>query len=79
MADCGDGWNSSYGVARMMAQPQLKVAIEAGRASSSSSTGVNRADNGASDVEMVLPRAKLLLVGGDLAYPHPSPENYESR
>eukprot|EP01018_Ginkgo_biloba_P006074 Gb_19683 [translate_table: standard] len=59
MADTGDGGNSSYSVARLLAQPSLKVSIE------------DRFDN--------LPRGDLLLIGGDLAYPNPSPFTYERR
>lgn len=31
------------------------------------------------DGMMTLPRGELLLIGGDLAYPNPSQENYEER
>eukprot|EP01083_Nonionella_stella_P122879 369908_1 len=60
MADCGDGFNSSYEIARLLAQPCLWV------------------DDG--DEHLVcLNRAKLLLIGGDLAYAGPSIENYEKK
>eukprot|EP01084_Bolivina_argentea_P265313 449677_1 len=57
MADCGDGFNPSYEVARLLAQPYL----------------ININEN------IKLPRAKLLLIGGDLAYAGPSFENYENK
>lgn len=47
MADTGDGGNSSYSVARLLAQPSLRV--------QSDSSVLN------------LPRANLLIIGGDLA------------
>ena len=50
MSDCGDGFDSSYQIARLLAQPSLDVI--------SSSHGTRS-----------LPRGKLLVVGGDLAYP----------
>ncbi|CAN1273915.1 hypothetical protein LINPERPRIM_LOCUS15229 [Linum perenne] len=59
MADTGDGGNSTYSVARLLAQPSLRVNI--------------------GDSVHSLPRAKLLLVGGDLAYPNPSSFTYERR
>ena len=65
MSDCGDGFNSSYQVARMLAQPKLHVY-------SSSTSNKRRIVN-------VLPRGKVLVIGGDLAYPDPTPENYERR
>jgi len=66
VSDCGDGFNSSYQVARVLAQPSLNVAT----ASSSSSRHCGR---------RTLPRGKLLINGGDLAYPDPTPDSYENR
>ncbi|TMX01141.1 hypothetical protein EJD97_025080 [Solanum chilense] len=59
MADTGDGGNSSYTVARLLAQPSI------------------RAQN--NDSKLTLPRGRLLLIGGDLAYPNPSAFTYEKR
>ncbi|XP_051139257.1 uncharacterized protein LOC127257038 [Andrographis paniculata] len=59
MADTGDGGNSSYSVARLLAQPSIRVRNN--------------------DSFIVLPRANLLLIGGDLAYPNPSSFTYEKR
>lgn len=56
MADCGDGFNPGYEVARLLAQPYL--------------VGTNG---------LKLQRAHLLLIGGDLAYPGPTPENYQRK
>ncbi|EEF52451.1 uncharacterized protein LOC8260863 isoform X2 [Ricinus communis] len=58
MADTGDGGNSSYTVARLLAQPSILTRGESVRS---------------------LPRGKLLLIGGDLAYPNPSAFTYEKR
>ncbi|XP_006342611.1 uncharacterized protein [Solanum tuberosum] len=59
MADTGDGGNSSYTVARLLAQPSI------------------HAQN--NDSKLTLPRGRLLLIGGDLAYPNPSAFTYEKR
>lgn len=63
MADCGDGFNSSYQVARLLAQQELTVNTGKGKGAK----------------KMRLPRGELLVLGGDLAYPFPSEENYEKR
>lgn len=55
MADTGDGGNSTYSVARLLAQPFLKMG------------------------KLELPRGRLLIIGGDLAYPNPSTYSYERR
>ncbi|KAL7538174.1 hypothetical protein ACHAXR_008335 [Thalassiosira sp. AJA248-18] len=62
VSDCGDGFNSSYQVSRLLAQPTLNVVT-------SKNDGSRR----------ILPRGKLLINGGDLAYPDPTPESYEKR
>ncbi|CAM8972156.1 unnamed protein product [Rhodiola kirilowii] len=59
MADTGDGGNSSYAVAKLLALPSIQISD--------------------SDTACVLPRADLLLIGGDLAYPNPSAYTYEKR
>ncbi|KAG9397865.1 hypothetical protein AC1031_016519 [Aphanomyces cochlioides] len=69
MADCGDGFNSSYQIARMLAQPQLQVNIPPSNAKLRNIHGDN----------LNLPRGNCLVLGGDLAYPHPDEESYESR
>ena len=61
MADCGDGFNSSYHVARTLAQPHIDVSM------------------GSSSFPKVLPRGKILLIGGDLCYPGPNEFNFEKR
>ena len=66
MSDCGDGFNSSYQVARCLAQPYLTVNTQL---HSSPSKQFKRD----------LPRGKVLIIGGDLAYPDPTPESYECR
>ena len=65
MADCGDGWNSSYQVARVLAKPVLSVSV--------------RRKGGRKPGALRLPRAKMLVIGGDLAYPSPSEATYETR
>ena len=64
VADCGDGFNSSYQISRLLAQPTLKVATP-----NASKSGLMR----------TLRRGKVLVLGGDLAYPDPTPDSYEKR
>jgi len=65
VADCGDGFHSSYAMARLLAQPFLLIEED---------------DKGDEDVMVKqLPRGKLLVIGGDLAYPRPTYENFEER
>ncbi|KAI9914831.1 hypothetical protein PsorP6_007924 [Peronosclerospora sorghi] len=66
MADCGDGFNSSYQIARLLAQPQLEVEWDA-------------PERGKPTTKRVLPRGDALVIGGDLAYPHPDSHTYETR
>ena len=61
MADCGDGFNSSYTISSLLAQPNLMLH-----------------DEGSLEMK-TLSRGQILMIGGDLAYPRPTPENYESR
>jgi hypothetical protein len=55
VADLGDGFNATYSIAYLLAQPQLTV-------------------DGA-----VLPRGRVLVMGGDQVYPTPSGQQYEDR
>ncbi|MET0374952.1 MAG: hypothetical protein ABW128_11950 [Rhizorhabdus sp.] len=55
VADTGDGWNSTYAIARLLAEPALTTA------------------NG------VLPRARILVMGGDQVYPTASRAEYDAR
>ena len=59
VSDCGDGFNSSYQISRMLAQPSLDVVTQNGK--------------------RTLPRGKVMVNGGDLAYPDPTANNYEKR
>lgn len=60
VADCGDGWDSTYAVAEAMCRNSIAAPRGA----------VNLRD---------LPRAEVLLFGGDLIYPTPSLEAYDLR
>ncbi len=110
MADCGDGFNSSYHIARSLAQPSLEVNLENPSTAQSIMEAVKQGNlgkgvasihkleeirpllkyimktdpsssSGGSKVprSIMLPRGKLLVIGGDLAYPSPSAETYEKR
>jgi hypothetical protein len=61
MADCGDGFDSSYAISRLLAQPKLALDAIDGEG------------------KVCLPRGELLIIGGDLAYPRPTNENFEQR
>lgn len=65
MSDSGDGGNASYTVARAMQSPYLAVGV---------AEGVQVYDIGDS-----LPGGRLLVLGGDLAYPGASNEEYQYR
>jgi hypothetical protein len=65
MSDSGDGGNASYTVARAMQSANLPVTFADGIV--------------AEDIEASLPGAKLLVLGGDLAYPGASTEEYQYR
>ncbi|KAH9255703.1 hypothetical protein BASA81_006097 [Batrachochytrium salamandrivorans] len=71
IADTGDGGNSTYAVAKALAKPcqLISKSKEYRQLVLSSSFGA----------ELELPRASLLVIGGDLAYPGPSFENYQRR
>src|SRR5262249_27855849 len=58
VADNGDGWESTYAVARMLAAPDLTIA--------------NCPDG-------LLPRGRLMVMGGDQVYPTPSEEDYSTK
>ncbi|KAE9129507.1 hypothetical protein PF010_g4146, partial [Phytophthora fragariae] len=83
MADCGDGFNSSYQIARLLAQPQLEVDCEV--PDDKSSGDESESEQGCSGkkktktIKRVFPRGDALVIGGDLAYPHPDSKTYETR
>jgi len=66
MSDSGDGGNASYTVARAMQSPHLEVGYAEGL-----STDPQIGD--------LLPASRLLVLGGDLAYPGASTEEYQYR
>lgn len=77
MADCGDGFNSSYQIARLLAQPTLEVDCPVPTAAPSASSTTRKTPT--VFAKRVFPRGDALVIGGDLAYPHPDPESYETR
>ena len=64
MSDSGDGGNASYTVARAMQSTALEVGL---------------AEGVIADIDKSLPAGKLLVLGGDLAYPGASTEEYQYR
>ncbi|KAG6672184.1 hypothetical protein I3842_16G045700 [Carya illinoinensis] len=85
MADTGDGGNSTYAVARLLAKPELcfdTMFVETdddGRNISSTDTDTDTDTVDEPDMSLTLKRGELLLIGGDLAYPNPSKSTYEKR
>ncbi|TMW64187.1 hypothetical protein Poli38472_012809 [Pythium oligandrum] len=80
MADCGDGFNSSYQIARLLAQPELEVECPEELLNPAQSSSKNsKRKSKKQTVKKVFPRGDTLLIGGDLAYPHPDSESYEQR
>jgi len=64
ISDVGDGFNATYSMAWLLAQPSLKVAAP-------------RSDDGLTLSE--LPRGQILVMGGDQVYPTASGKEYEDR
>jgi len=63
IADTGDGWNPTYAVARLLAAEELRP----------------REKEGGVRLEAGLPRARVLVMGGDQVYPTASQEEYDNR
>lgn len=66
MSDSGDGGNATYTVARALQSPTLAVSLAEGVAATA-------------DIPGDLPSGKVLILGGDLAYPGASTEEYQYR
>ncbi|KAL6778167.1 hypothetical protein ACKKBG_A17180 [Auxenochlorella protothecoides x Auxenochlorella symbiontica] len=77
-ADTGDGGDPTYAVARALAAPSIQVALpaEAAAAGAAAHAGPSFAP---SKRTRTLPRGRVLLHGGDLAYPNPTEETYRTR
>ncbi|RLN59801.1 hypothetical protein BBJ29_003927 [Phytophthora kernoviae] len=84
MADCGDGFNSSYQIARLLAQPELEVdcavnEVGEGSGDEDPTNQENLKKTKTKTIKRVFPRGDALVIGGDLAYPHPDSTTYETR
>ena len=64
VSDLGDGWNSTYTVARLLAQDKLELTV--------------RTDAGDGDSHRT-ERGSILVMGGDQVYPVPTRTQYENR
>lgn len=79
-ADVGDGFNSTYYVAALLAQPTLKPLPADPDEPQSKAPGATAARASASAVpDDGLPQGRFLLLGGDEVYPSASREEYEQR
>ncbi|GAB4822190.1 hypothetical protein N2152v2_009236 [Parachlorella kessleri] len=76
-ADTGDGGDPTYAVARCMAAPQIQVTLPDELVPEDKKAPKNGSRR--SGVSKTLPRAELLVHGGDLAYPNPTDETYVQR
>jgi len=70
VADLGDGWNSTYTVARLLAAEKLEV---------SPAQGAARAPDERDGEPHVTERGRILVMGGDQVYPVPKRVEYENR
>ncbi len=64
VADVGDSWEATYAIASLMAQNNLREMI---------------GESAAKAVSGCLPRADVLVLGGDLVYPWPARDTYRRR
>ncbi|KAI7840166.1 hypothetical protein COHA_005949 [Chlorella ohadii] len=80
VADTGDGGDPTYAIARCMAAPQLRVSVppELAAAGGASSPEARVAASLAAG-QRTLPRASMVVHGGDLCYPSPTDEVLETR
>ncbi|KAL4649716.1 hypothetical protein ACB092_01G035000 [Castanea dentata] len=80
MADTGDGGDSTYTVARLLAQLEIRVTdiAEPGARNNNPDEQISN-PNQDTGRKLILKRGNLLLIGGDLAYPNPSEFTYERR
>lgn len=67
VADLGDGFDSTFAMASLIARDQLEVA------------GAGPLDKNGVPTPASLPGGKVLLLGGDQVYPFPSRQNYKAR
>jgi hypothetical protein len=75
-ADVGDGFNSTYYVASLLARDTLRVQ---NKAKEESQTG-RHCPSGSTDADSEsLPRGRFLILGGDQVYPSASRDGYELR
>eukprot|EP00127_Corallochytrium_limacisporum_P004419 Clim_evm27s161 gene=Clim_evmTU27s161 len=88
LADTGDGWNPTFSVARLAAQPSLtftesNMDVQEARRTVKGLYNISRRrssnQNSPRPVKMELPRGRLLLLAGDLVYPEPTPKEYNDR
>ncbi|KAL4423131.1 hypothetical protein ABPG77_004814 [Micractinium sp. CCAP 211/92] len=80
VADTGDGGDPTYAIARCLAAPQLRVNVPTELVSA----GAAGIPDGSAAVSLAagqrtLPRANLVVHGGDLCYPSPTDETFETR
>jgi len=88
-ADTGDGFDATYSIAYLLAQPELRLTDDGGQVGDGDPAGGRIGGSGPAkdsgpagvpaDGGQVLPRGRLLVFGGDQVYPTPSGANYSDR
>jgi hypothetical protein len=86
IADVGDGFNPTYSMARLLAQPSLRLPWHHHTHESTGSSRWGGQDDAtpaetvlSEPTPRVLPRGSFVVVGGDLAYPTPGDETFTTR
>lgn len=78
VADTGDGFVSTYSIARLLSADSVRVRRPAAPAGAPGRADQASADPG--DVEhLILPAGEILIMGGDQAYPYASDAEYRRR
>ncbi len=75
VSDLGDGFNPTYTVASLLAQPDLEVAE---KSDNGHGDGDGDGDGGAAEHHRTQ-RGRILVMGGDQVYPVPKRSHYENR
>jgi len=70
VSDTGDGFNSTFSIAKLVSEPMLKLALKKDSAS--------KVQSGSED-SVETQAGKIIIFGGDQVYPTPEMEKYENR
>ncbi|KPI84955.1 hypothetical protein ABL78_5998 [Leptomonas seymouri] len=86
IADLGDGFNPTYALARLLAQPFLKLSLHHPSKDAAGLAKLKHQSDAAlpesvppGETPQYLPRGSFVVMGGDLAYPTPSDDTFMTR